>query len=231
MKKHYTTLLFDADNTLLHFDKDEEEALKRVMADYNLPITEKNCNEYKKINDALWKRFEKGEITKMDIKATRFKIFLNFMGITEGFDPLEINETYLGYLTEGGNTIDGAAEICRFLKDKGYDLYIITNGIANTQARRLERSCLLPFFTKVFVSETIGFQKPMKEFFTHALNNIQEKDKEKILVIGDSLSSDIKGAENAGLDYIWYNHRKAEIPADLCAEAIIDNIRELQNIL
>lgn len=231
MKKKYTTILFDADNTLLDFDKDENEALKRVMTDYNLPITDENCSEYAKINAALWKQFEKGEITKMDIKKNRFKTFLNFLGITDGFDAFEVNETYLGYLTEGGNKIDGSLEVCKSLKEKGYELYIVTNGIANTQANRLKKSGLLPYFTEVFASETVGYQKPMKEFFDHVLSKINEKDKSKLLVIGDSLSSDIKGAQNAGLDYIWYNHSKNEIPSDLGAAAIIDDIKELEELL
>lgn len=231
MEKKYTTILFDADNTLLDFDKDEDEALKKVMRDYHLPITEENCNEYKKINSALWKRFEKGEITKMDIKTTRFKTFLGFMGITEGFDAFEVNEAYLAYLTQGGNTIDGAVEVCKALKEKGYDLYIVTNGIANTQANRLKRSGLLPCFSKVFVSETVGFQKPMKEFFHSVLGGVKEKDKSKIIVIGDSLSSDIKGAQNAGLDYIWYNHGNGAVPENLGAVAVIEDIRKLTDIL
>ena len=231
MSKKYTTLLFDADNTLLDFDKAENVALKKVMADYGLSVTEENCKTYSLINDALWKRFEKGEIEKSVIKTTRFKEFFEFMKVEEGYDPLEVNNTYISYLRDGGYTVEGANELCESLKKKGYDIYIITNGIALTQARRLELSGLLPSLEDVFVSETIGFQKPKKEYFDYVLRSVKEKDKEKVLVIGDSLSSDIKGAQNAGLDYIWYNHRKEEIPENISAKAIVGDIRELQNIL
>ncbi len=231
MSKKYTTLLFDADNTLLDFDKAENEALKKVMADYSLHISEENCRKYSEINDALWKKFEKGEIEKADIKITRFREFFEFMGVTEKFDPLEVNNTYISYLREGGYTIEGARELCESLKEKGYTLYIITNGIATVQARRFTKSGLLPCIEDVFVSETIGFQKPKKEYFDYVLKNVKEKDKEKVLVIGDSLSSDIKGAENAGLPYIWYNHRKENVPDRLSAKAIVCDIRELHNIL
>lgn len=231
MKKKYSTLLFDADNTLLDFDKAENEALKKVMADYSLPATEENCRKYSEINDALWKQFEKGEIEKADIKSTRFRVFFEFMGVREKFDPLAVNDSYISHLREGGYTVEGARELCESLKEKGYTLYIITNGIATTQAERLKKSGLLPYIEDVFVSENIGFQKPKKEYFDYVLNNIKESDKEKILVIGDSLSSDIKGAENAGLSYIWYNHRKEEIPDSLSAKAIVCDIREIDTIL
>lgn len=231
MKKKYTTLLFDADNTLLDFDKAENVALKNVMKDYSLPVTEENCRKYSEINDALWKKFEKGEIEKADIKATRFKEFFEFMGVTESFNPLSVNDAYISYLREGGYTVEGAAELCESLKKKGYTLYIITNGIASTQAGRLQKSGLLPYIEDVFVSEAIGFQKPKKEYFDYVLRSINETDKDKVLVIGDSLSSDIRGAQNAGLDCIWYNHRKEEIPENISAKAIVGDIRELQNIL
>ena len=231
MIKKYTTILFDADNTLMDFDKAENEALKKVMSDFSLPVTEENCNKYSAINDALWKQFEKGEIEKAYIKATRFKTFFEFMGVKENFDPLEVNNIYISYLSEGGYTIDGASELCANLKNKGYALYIITNGIASVQANRFQKSGLLPYFENVFVSEDIGFQKPKREYFDYVLNNINESDKTKILVIGDSLSSDIKGAENAELDYIWYNHKKDEIPSMLSAVAIINDIKDINNIL
>ena len=231
MKNKYTSILFDADNTLLDFDKAENVGLKKVMELYNLPITDENCRKYSEINAALWKKFEKGEIQKNDIKATRFKIFFEFMGVKEKIDPLQVNETYLSFLKEGAYTIEGAKELCENLKEKGYSLYIITNGIALTQARRLKKSGLLPYFKEVFVSETVGFPKPKKEYFDYVLSNIDEKDKSKVLVIGDSLSSDIKGAQNAGLDYIWYNHYKTAVPEDLNAVAVVEDIRKLKDIL
>lgn len=231
MERKYTTLLFDADNTLLDFDKAENEALKSVMAIYNLPATEENCRKYSEINDGLWKRFEKGEIEKAEIKSTRFREFFRYLGVTENFDPLQVNEKYLSFLKEGGYTVEGASELCRSLTEKGYSIYIITNGIALTQARRLEKSGLLPYISDVFVSETVGVPKPKKEYFDYVLQSITEKDTSKILVIGDSLTSDIKGAENAGLDYIWYNHRKGETPDWLRAVAVVEDIRKIDGII
>lgn len=231
MNNKYTTVLFDADNTLLDFDKAENVALKKVMADYALPITEENCKTYSAINDALWKKFEKGEIEKEHIKTTRFKEFFEFLKVEKNYNPLEVNNTYISYLRDGAYTIDGAAELCRSLKNKGYTLYIITNGIATTQIRRLKLSGLSSFIDDVFISETIGFQKPKKEYFDFVLKGIKEKDKTKVIVIGDSLSSDIKGAQNAELDYIWYNHNKLPVPQELFAVAIVNDIKEIDAIL
>lgn len=231
MSRKYTTLLIDADNTLLNFDKTENEALKSVMAVYNLPATEENCRRYSEINDALWKRFEKGEIERDEIKVTRFREFFSYLGVKEDFDPLEVNSKYLSFLREGGHTIDGAEELCRSLAEKGYKIYIITNGIALTQEKRLKKSGLLPYISDVFISETIGFQKPKREYFDYVLKNIAEKDKGRILVIGDSLSSDIKGAIDSELDYIWYNHRKEATPEWLDAVAVVEDVREIGSIL
>ena len=229
--KKYTTLLFDADNTLLDFDKTERCALTKLLEYYSLPVTEENCKVYSQINDGLWKQFEKGEIEKAQIKSTRFRKFFEFLKVEHSIDPIEANDRYIGYLREGGHIIDGADTLLKNLKDKVYSIYIITNGIALTQAIRFEKSGLLPFITDVFVSETIGFQKPKKEYFDYVLENIAEKDTKKVLVIGDSLSSDIQGAINSDLDYIWYNHKNAEIPHGIIPTSVITDIRKLNDIL
>ena len=229
--KKYTTLLFDADNTLLDFDKAERCALQKLLKFYNLPISEENCRAYSQINDGLWKQFERGEIEKAQIKSTRFRKFFEHLKVDTPIDPNEANDRYLSFLREGGYIIDGADELCRILREKGYTLYIITNGIALTQAVRFEKSGLLPYITDVFVSETIGFQKPKKEYFDFVLQNIHEADKSKVLVIGDSLTSDIQGAINSGLDFIWYNHKKADIPESINPSSVINDIKELHGIL
>ena len=151
--------------------------------------------------------------------------------VKESFDPLQVNETYLSFLREGGYTIEGAEELCESLRKKGYTLYIITNGIALTQANRLRKSGLLPYIEEVFVSETIGYQKPKRKYFDYVLKNITEKDTSKVIVIGDSLSSDIKGAIDSELDYIWYNHKKTDIPKELNAVAVVEDIKEIDTIL
>lgn len=225
--ERFTTLLLDADNTLLDFNKDEHQALVKALTYFGVPVTQENTQLYSKINQGMWKQLEKGEITKPELKRTRFKLFFDAIGFECEYEPLYVNEYYLNLLGEGGNTLEGAVETVRELKAMGKELHIVTNGVAATQAKRLKRSGLMPYITEVFVSETIGFQKPRKEYFDYVLDNITEKDKEKILVVGDSLSSDIKGAMNAGLYCCWLNHSAEEMPEEYSAHWEIGKISDL----
>ncbi len=231
MNKKFTTILFDADNTLLNFDKDEHQALVRTLEDYGVPVTDENINTYVSINKSLWKKIETGEITKPELKRTRFRIFFDAIGFECDEEPLTVNNHYLSLLGEGGNTLDGAAELCKELKNEGYDLYIVTNGVAATQAKRLKKAELLPYFTEVFVSETVGYQKPRKEYFDYVLNTVKEKDTSRILLVGDSLSSDIQGAMNVGLPCCWLNLFGDIAGGKYKIDYIIDDIRRVTDIL
>ena len=179
----------------------------------------------------MWKQLERGEISKPELKRTRFKKFLEAIGFECAEEPFTVNEHYLSLLGEGGNTLPGAVETVKSLHDEGYELHIITNGIAATQAKRLTRSGLLPYINEVFVSETIGYQKPRKEYFDAVLNNIKEKDKEKILVIGDSLTSDIQGAMNASLPCCWLNRYGKELPEEYAVDYVIEDVREVIGVV
>ena len=229
--KKYTTLLFDADDTLLDFRKDEKQALVKALTHYGVPITEENIKIYSDINQGMWKQLERGEITKPELKRTRFKKFFEAIGFECDEEPLTVNEHYLSLLGEGGNTLEGAVDTVKKLYEDGYELYIITNGIAATQAKRLTRSGLLPYINEVFVSETIGYQKPRNEYFDAVLDNIKENDKEKTLVIGDSLTSDIQGAMNAGLPCCWLNRYGKELPDEYKVDYVIEDVREVFGVI
>lgn len=228
--KKYTTLLFDADDTLLDFDKDETDALSKILDECGIEKSDENISTYKKINVSLWKALERGEIDKPTLKKVRFNLFFEKIGYTPDEDPFIINERYLSYLGQGGNLLSGAKELITELHQSGYDLYIVTNGIENTQRKRLTKAGILPFFTDIFVSETIGWQKPCIEYFDYALSHIRETDKSKVLLIGDSLTSDIKGAVNAGIDCVWLRHSPDTV-TDLPCTHIIDEITQLKNII
>ncbi|MBQ7117146.1 MAG: YjjG family noncanonical pyrimidine nucleotidase [Clostridia bacterium] len=231
MAEKYTTVLFDADNTLLDFDKDESCALRKTMELYGVPVTEENVKAYVEINQGMWKALERGEITKPELKRTRFRKFFDAIGFQTDADVFEVNEKYLSLLGEGGNTLEGAVDLCRELKDEGYDLYIVTNGVANTQKNRLTKAGLLPCFTDIFVSETVGHQKPKKEYFDYVLSHIKETDKDKIILVGDSLTSDIKGAMNADITCVWLNLKGQELPGEYKPDYVINDIREVKKIL
>ena len=229
--KKYTTILFDADDTLLDFGKDETQALTNIMKKYGIETSEENIKAYKEINVSLWKALERGEIDKPTLKKIRFSLFFEKIGFVTDEDHFKINEEYLANLGNGGNLLHGARALIESLKAQGYDLYIVTNGIENTQKRRLTKAGILPFFTEIFVSETIGYQKPKKEYFDYVLSHIKEKDIGRVLLVGDSLTSDIKGAVDAGITCAWLRH---DITADYSAYQptfIIDDISQVNNLL
>ena len=229
--KKVTALLLDADNTLLDFNKDEHQALVKALEHFGVPATKENTEIYSKINQGMWKQLERGEITKPELKRTRFKLFFDAIGFECEEDPFVVNEYYLNLLGEGGNTLEGAVETVKKLHKAGLELYIVTNGVALTQAKRLARSGLMPYISEVFVSETIGYQKPRKEYFDYVLDKISEKDKEKILLVGDSLTSDIKGAMNSDIRCCWLNHDGEEMPAEYTSDFIIGKISQLEDIV
>ncbi|MBQ5970447.1 MAG: YjjG family noncanonical pyrimidine nucleotidase [Clostridia bacterium] len=205
MTGRYTTLLFDADDTLFDFQKAERTALSRVLTNHHLPATDDILTRYNAINAALWREFEQNHITKEDIKNERYRRLFDEFGITPPVPPRTINDRYLEQLGACGFTLPGADALCRTLKDAGYDMYIVTNGVSATQKSRLENSGLKPYFDEMFVSEDLGAQKPLPAFFDAVLSRIPEQDRRRVLVIGDTLGSDIQGAVNAGLDCVWYN--------------------------
>ena len=229
--KKYTTLLFDADDTLLDFGKDETEALSRILDECGIEKSEENISTYKEINVGLWKALERGEIDKPGLKKVRFRMFFDKIGYTPDEDPFIINERYLSYLGEGGNLLVGAKELIAELHSDSYGLYIVTNGIEKTQKNRLTKAGILPFFKEIFVSEAVGYQKPRKEYFDYVLSHIGEADKCRVLLIGDSLTSDIKGALNAGIACAWLRHNPTADSGELKPDYIIDNITDIKNLL
>lgn len=229
--KKYTTILFDADDTLLDFGKDETNALTMILQKYGIETSDENIKAYKEINVSLWKALERGEIDKPTLKRTRFSLFFEKIGFNTQEDHYKINEEYLYNLGNGGNLMDGARELAEKLKDEGYDLYIVTNGIENTQKRRLTKAGILPLFTDIFVSETIGHQKPKKEYFDYVLSHIKEKDISKVLLVGDSLTSDIKGATDSGITCAWLRHDESTDYSAYRPDFIIDDISQLNTLL
>ncbi|MBQ6826057.1 MAG: YjjG family noncanonical pyrimidine nucleotidase [Clostridia bacterium] len=199
----YTSLFLDLDNTLLDFQKSEAYAIKKVLISHNLPHSEQDIKTYSAINLSYWKRYERGEIPKSAIFEGRFATLLDYFGTTG--DIKSISKQYFEELSEGYFKIDFAEDILCYLKSRGYKLYATTNGIAQTQFKRIKYSKIEPYFDDVFVSENTGHQKPKKEYFEYVINHIEEKDRAKMLIIGDSQSSDILGGLNAGIDTCWYN--------------------------
>ncbi|MDN6625679.1 MAG: YjjG family noncanonical pyrimidine nucleotidase [Pisciglobus halotolerans] len=201
----YRFLLFDLDNTLLDFNAAEGEALKELFKEYNIPFTRKVQHAYNTVNKSLWQDYEKGNISRDVVLNTRFSLLFESFGYK--VDGSKLESSYRNYLTNSHQLIKGSIELMDYLVQT-YHCYALTNGVAHTQHRRLRDSSLLPYFQGIFVSEEMGFQKPMKEFFDNAFSHIPNFSADKALMIGDSLSSDIQGGINAGVDTCWFNPKK-----------------------
>lgn len=206
--KKYEYLLFDADNTLFDFNKAEYLSFKETCRISGTDFTEEIYGKYSEINDGLWKRIEKKEITLDFLKLERFRLLLVFLGFEDNEETLakaaEMRDVYVENLAEQSCLVDGAEEICKILSAK-YKMYLVTNGISKIQRSRFAKSAISEYFLSIFVSEEIGAAKPSPVYFDHVLDKIGERDRSKYLVIGDSLTSDCDGAIAYGLDICRFN--------------------------
>ncbi len=200
--RKYTTLLFDNDNTIMDFTAAEHAALKKALLEFNIKISDEQIKIYSSINENCWKQFERGEISKPDVLRLRFERFVE----NQKFDltPSLVAAAYENRLSLEHIVFDGAEKLLTELK-QDFDLYLVTNGAEHIQRRRLKESGIENYFLKLFISEQMGTQKPKKEYFDAVLSQINEIDKHKVLIIGDSLTSDILGGINAGIDTCLFN--------------------------
>lgn len=220
----YTTILFDSDDTLLDFKASEKDAIYRAFRKADLPFNEEIRSVYSEINHSLWKALERGEVTTDRLLVLRFERLFERYGYD--YDPEAMNDLYFDCLSETAFTMDGAVEVLEYLYGR-YELDIITNGVGYIQTSRLANADIRRYINKLFISGEIGASKPAKEFFDHVLDNIDEKDKSKILVVGDSLTSDIKGACLSGLDSVYIGADEGEYAPTYT----ISHISELREIL
>ena len=224
----YEFLLFDADHTLFDFKKSEYFALKEALDFYSLPSTDEVIERYSVINVKYWKMLERGEIDKKSLMLARFVEFAREYGFEDKAEAL--SDLYMSNLSHQAHLFDGALEMIEKLSKK-YRLFIITNGVKSTQDGRFGLSPITKYFEKIFISEVIGYEKPHREFFDAVSRCIDGYVKERAIVIGDSLSSDIGGAINSGIDCIWYNPKEKEAPKDYNITYTVKSFDEILEIL
>lgn len=225
----YEVLVFDADETLFDFRKGENFAFLKCVDDFNLSEDKEACIKlYKEINTLIWKEFEKGLITSKDLKIERFRRLLKALNIER--DAEEISNTYMKYLGMSTFLFDGVEELIKSLSKK-YRLVIVTNGLKEVQTNRISKSTIGKYFEAVIISDGIGIAKPDARIFEYALDNIKYRDKSKVLMIGDSLSSDIKGGINAGIDTCLYNPDRKVNDTNIKPTYEIHKLEDLKNIL
>lgn len=202
-KLRYDTLLFDADGTVLDFKRSEKEALTDCLKKFGLPYSDDVVEVYSRINDDYWKKLERREIDKNRLRVARFESFCEHFGFDCDVSSLAVAYTDTlatkSYITEGADTV------CRRLHSAGCRLYIITNGLKTVQNGRFNGCVLHDMFEHSFISEEIGTEKPDVRYFEAVAAAIPDFDKRRTLVIGDSLTSDIRGGIDFGLDVCWFN--------------------------
>lgn len=226
--KSYTTILLDADDTIFDFAACEGEAIRLAFEHFGFQIKDEIRRAYSMINMDLWKQYEKGIIDKDTVINQRFRILFDRFDIKGNKDGFE--EVYQELLGMQHIFIDGAQEVIEYLYKK-YNLYIVTNGVTRTQLRRIRESGLESYIKRIFVSEETGYQKPMKEYFDYCFERIANTKREEVMIIGDSLSSDIKGGNNAGITTCWYNSKSLINTTDSKVDFEIKHLRDLYEIL
>lgn len=225
MLNKYKSLFFDADGTLLDYEKAEYEALMTTFQLHHLSFQTEVHQRYQYHNQKLWQKFEKGQVNKDQVVLQRFNDLFAEFNIQ--FDVETIHRTYVEQLSKGTQLISGAYDLCRRLS-KTHDLYIVTNGFEDIQRSRIQQSAIAPFISALYSSEAIGVAKPAPAFFDYVLEDIGKMNKKEVLVIGDSISADIQGAFNSELDVCWYNPMNAEYSLSRYPTYEIKELKELQ---
>ncbi len=204
----YDILLWDVDGTLMDFKRAEARALSQSLEEVGVTPTEKLLTEYSRINLSYWKRLETGELTKEEVLLGRFVEFFDKMGIEADAEPFLMR--YEGHLGHTWFIQDDSLELCKKLQAEGVRQYVVTNGWVDVQKTKLHESGFDEIMDGSFISDEFGVPKPKKEFFEACFEQIfgmktpSAEELSRILIIGDSLTSDMKGGINAGIDRCWY---------------------------
>ena len=225
----YKFLLFDLDHTLLDFDTAEDIALTQLLKEEGVEDIRAYKDYYVPMNKVLWKDLEEKKITKQELVNTRFSKLFSHFGIEK--DGVYLAERYQFYLAQQGQVFSGAMELLDSLIDRGYELYAATNGITAIQTGRMAQSGLAPYFNQVFISEQLQTQKPDALFYEKKGQQIAGFSKEKALMIGDSLTADIQGGNNADIDTIWYNPHHLENHTQAQPTYEVDSYQALLELL
>ena len=224
----YSILLFDADNTLFNFDAGNRRAFSEVCRICHLPDTDELFHAYEAVNAEMWSAFDRGECTKDFLVVERFRLFLERAGLQA--DPVQCNKIHLSTFATNTVLLPHALEVCRTLAQT-QSLYIVTNAVAAVQKARLAASALRPYITDAFISEDAGASKPSVAYFDYVFSRIPGITRENCLLIGDSPSSDLQGANNYGIPCCWYNPRGLARPDGMRIDYEIRDLPELLPIV
>lgn len=230
MKKHYSYLLFDADDTLFDFKKAERYALLAVFEALQLHMDDAVFKAYAMIDRRYWEKYEQGNIGLDIVQEGRFDDLLKQYGHRGRISGKEFNILYQQELSRQICLNPGAEEICSILYEK-YTLYIITNGIAKTQRSRVCNSSIGRYIREIITSEESGYQKPSIQFFHKVFERANCHDPLHYLIIGDSLYTDILGGQAAGIDCCWYNPNALSNTSNIFPTYTIDCLFQILELI
>ena len=221
-------VLFDLDDTLFDFHKAEKIALTKTLMHFGIDPTEETLALYSTINAAHWKRLELGEISREEVKVGRYRELFKTIGVE--CDPVKATAYYESMLAIGHYFMPGAPELLEELYRK-YRLYIVSNGTAKVQEGRIGSSGIKKYMDGIFISQILGANKPDKQFFDICFSEIPDFSLSETVIIGDSLSSDIKGGINAGITTVWFNPKGIENDNDIKPDYTIKELSEVPGLL
>ena len=224
----FDAILLDLDDTILDFGKAEAAAISKTFVDLGIEPTEALLRRYSEINLSQWEAMERGELTRERVLLRRFELLFEELGFETDIQACE--DRYRAYLGVGHYFIEGAEELLAYLAPK-YRLYIASNGVAETQYSRLKSAAIGHYFDEIFISETTGFHKPEKGYFDYCFARIPNFDPSRTLMIGDSLTGDILGGNNAGIHTCWFNPKHKPRRADIVPTYEVHSLSELKNFL
>lgn len=225
----YHTILWDVDQTLLDFDKSQDYALRFCFQKLNLDIDDSIVQLYASINDSYWKRLELGEVTKKELLTGRFDRLFEQLHI-ESVTSADIAPMYQKALGSVYFYRDDSLKLCQKLQGK-IKQYVVTNGVSATQRNKLRLSALDQVMDGIFISEEMNYAKPDVRFFEGCFKQISDFCKESTLIVGDSLTSDMKGGNQAGIACCWYNPAGHKKESGLKIDYEIQNLWEVEEIL
>ena len=227
-------ILFDIDNTLLSFDEYVKESMKTGFQKFEIGIYKDEMFDiFTEVNTGLWHALEKGDISFAELKKKRWNMVFERLGLSADGEAFE--KYFRECLFENAIPMDGAMELLDYLRDK-YTLGVASNGPYLQQLNRLKICGMLPYFSDYFISEEIGSQKPTVSFFKTCIDRLNSKSKEEILpseimIIGDSLSSDIAGGIQIGMQTCFYNPNRKPIPSEMSINYNVTSLKEIKKFL
>ena len=222
--KSYDCILFDADDTLFHFDA--FGGLRLMFSRYDFEFAQPDYDAFQAINKPLWVEYQGGAITAQQLQHKRLQPWADKLQVPAH----ELSRGFLKAMAEICTPMDGATGLLSALKGKAR-LGIITNGFTELQQARLERTGLAHYFDVLVISEQVGVTKPSREIFDHALTLMDNPVRERVLMVGDNPDADIQGGINAGLHTCWLNIYNLPMPADIRPNYQVTSLRELEDLL